>query len=126
MEATADVPVGLSQTSYIVDDTNDDEDDTFGFVMANNDYDTSLPDSNSVSILQSSFYQMAESINNSISKEVYEKEVLDFFDKMSSKASGDCHANRQRAGKRISMFPPSSQRKKTHGTKHMNNIYKYK
>lgn len=119
------VPTGLSQRSHLAEDVEED-DDTFGFVMEVDDTEVQCRKNNSSDILQSAFYQMAESINNSGSKEAYEKEVLDFFLNMSAKASGDCESNKRQHGKRISMLPPNSQRKKTHGTAHMKANHKFK
>ena len=118
------VPVGLSQLSQLADDSCGG-DDTFGFAMATDDNDDANPDNTSSSVLSSMFYQMAESINNSNSKERYENEAVAFFNDMIAKAGGDCDANKKRRGKRISMFPANSRRKKTHGTKHMKKGYKY-
>jgi len=122
MEGTSDVPAGLSQHSHF-DDEDDDGDGTFGFVM---DHDEPLDCHvyHSSKVLQSAFYETAEAIHNSNSKSKFEKEMLAFFNELAKSARSDCDSNQKRKGKRISMFPPNSKRKKTHGTKHMRQKYK--
>ena len=121
----ADVPMGLSQTSHFDDDVNVtfgeyDDDGAFGYVMNQDGIPKPGDQASTKEILSSAFYDAVEAIHNSNSKGKYEQELLAVFHELQMRANADCDANKKRAGKRISMFPPNSKRKKTHGTKHMN------
>lgn len=69
-----------------------------------------------VTLLQ---HDAAEAIYNSNSTEKFERDLLQYVNKVTNEARGDCDANLKRRGKRVSMMPPNSKRKKTHGTAHM-------
>ena len=119
LEAMADVPAGLSQASYFDDGLDDG---AFAYIVSKGDdeEDKNLWSKfHSSEILKNTFYDAAEAINNSNSKEKLEAELMTYLNQITSKARGDCDSNVKRKGKRISMMPPNSKRKKAAGTKNM-------
>ena len=109
------VPAGLSQTSYFDEDGHSGLAD---FITNTDEFDQD-DKYHSSALLKNAFYDAAEAINNSDSKEKLERELMKVLNKFSTVARGDCEANKKKGGRRMSMFPANSKRKKTHGTKHM-------
>ena len=118
MGSDGNVPPGLSQTSHFDESGNDD---VAAFIYNNDDDDEEEREKHHTSLLlKSAFYDTAEAINNSNSKEKYEREFLFVMNDIMLKARADCDANLKERGKRVSAYAANSKRKKTHGTAHMN------
>ena len=114
MDGASSVPPGLSQTSYF----GEEDEGLAEFITNTTEFDET-DKFHSSEILKSIFYDTTEAINNSNMKSELEKEFMIVFNKFAAKARGVCNSNMFWKGRRISMLPANSKRKKTHGTKHM-------
>lgn len=90
----------------------------FAFILKD-DEDVIKCNYHSSDVLKNAFYDAAEAIYNSNSTQRFERDLLQYLNKLTNEARGDCDSNLKRRGKRVSMMPPNSKRKKTHGTAHM-------
>ena len=90
----------------------------FAFIL-NDDEDVVDSNYHLSDVLKNAFYNAAEAIYNSNSTKRFERDLLDYLNKITNKARGDCDSNLKQRGKRVSMMPPNSKQKKTHGTAHM-------
>ena len=111
------VPAGLSQISHLRSQSDCDsfcEDWNYGVeeLTDNEDYGDSRK------VLSRHYNEVTEAINNSLEKEELEKEMKDFFNKITVRARGVPVVHSSSKGGRVSMLPTSSKRRKTHGTKH--------
>jgi hypothetical protein len=114
------VPAGLSQLSHLPSQENGGDDDwNFGIEELSNTEDYG----HFRKVLSRHYNDVTEAIHNSNAKEAFENELQFFLNTMTVKvrvhaiipSSSKAPSSK---GKRLSMIPASSKRRKTHGTKH--------
>jgi len=109
------VPAGLSQMSSLpVQDDLDSQDDNWNHAMEElsdtEDY------GHSRKVLSRHYNELSEAFNNSKEKESLEVEFKQVMNDFIMKARGTAAIPLSSQGTRVSMLPPSSRRRKTHGT----------
>jgi len=112
------VPVGMSQLSHLPDDNDQDmypNDDWLNSIEELSD-DEDYRDSRRV--LSRHYNELSEAFNNSKMKETLEEEFKVIMNQYIVKARGSAAIPSTSQGTRVSMLPASSNRRKTHGTKH--------
>jgi hypothetical protein len=114
-ELVESVPAGLSQHSCLpVQDDLDSNDDNWFYEMEElsdtEDY------GHSRKVLSRHFNELSEAFNNSKEKESLEVEFQKIMNDFIIKARGSAAIPSSSQGQRVSMLPPSSKKRKTHGT----------
>ena len=110
------VPAGLSQVSHLQSASDDEE-----FEEWNNDIEE-LSDTeeyqDSRKILSRHYNELSEAFTNAVDKDSLEVELMKVMNDFIVRARGTTAVSTSKKGKgsRVSMLPPSSQRRKTHGT----------
>ena len=114
------VPAGLSQLSHLQSqESGDDYDWQCGIEELSDTEDYS----HSRKVLSCHYNDVTEAIHNSHAKEEFEKELKELLNNMTGRARAQAivptsSKDQSSNGRCLSMLPPSSKRRKTHGTKH--------
>jgi hypothetical protein len=112
------VPAGLSQVSHLQSDSDNEEFEEWNHGLEELSDTEEYQDSRKV--LSRHYNELSEAFTNARDKESLEDEFMKVMNDFIVRARGTAAVSpsKKGKGKRVSMLPPSSQRKTTHGTKH--------